>query len=94
VNETADIPRRTETTRELAFTNNPYFEIYQAGRVRLTSILFSGEDWRWRFCSQAGRTLASGGGYGTERECIEAVEALRAGSPDASIRGIATPGRK
>lgn len=64
-----------------------YFEIYRADRVKLTSILFSGEDWRWRFCSGAGLTIASGDGFGTERECTAAVNALRTEAGGARVRG-------
>ncbi|AQR72795.1 DUF1508 domain-containing protein [Sphingomonas sp. LM7] len=64
-----------------------YFEIYRADRIKLTSVLFSGEDWRWRFCSGAGLTVASGDGFGSERECVAAVNALRTGAGTASVRG-------
>jgi uncharacterized protein YegP (UPF0339 family) len=64
-----------------------YFEIYRADRVKLTSILFSGEDWRWRFCSGAGLTIASGGGFRSEGECAAAVDALRLRAGTAPVRG-------
>lgn len=64
-----------------------YFEIYRADRIKLTSILFSGEDWRWRFCSSAGLILTSGDGFASERECAAAVEALRDGAGTAVVRG-------
>lgn len=63
-----------------------YFEIYRADRVSLTSILFSGGDWRWRFCASNGGLIANSVGYGSERECANAVEALRAGAHAAAIR--------
>ena len=69
----------------------PYFEIYRADRVKLTSILFSGEDWRWRFCSGAGQAIASGGGFGTERECASAVDALRKHAATAPVRVESAP---
>jgi uncharacterized protein YegP (UPF0339 family) len=68
-------------------TGEPYFEIYRADRVKLTSVLFSGEDWRWRFCSGAGLTITSGDGFGSERACASAVEALQAGAGTATVRG-------
>jgi uncharacterized protein YegP (UPF0339 family) len=68
------------------------FEIYRANRVKLTSILFSGEDWRWRFRSEAGLVVASGDGFGSERECLAAVDALRSGAGTATIRGHSIPG--
>ena len=46
VNEAANIPRPAESASALAPVVSAYFEICRAGRVRLTSILFSGEDWR------------------------------------------------
>ncbi|NIJ18708.1 uncharacterized protein YegP (UPF0339 family) [Sphingomonas naasensis] len=66
--------------------DQPYFEIYRADRVKLTSILFSGEDWRWRFCSSAGVVIASGDGFGSQRACVAAVEALREGAGTATLR--------
>ena len=44
--------------QDLHTGNEAWFEIYRAERVKLTSILFSGEDWRWRFCSACGRPPA------------------------------------
>lgn len=67
-------------------TAGAYFEIYRADRVTLTSILFSGEDWRWRFCSIGGSALASGGGFSTASDCLAAVDALRAGAGAAPLR--------
>jgi uncharacterized protein YegP (UPF0339 family) len=63
-----------------------YFEIYRAERVSLTSILFSGGDWRWQFCSPAGTPLAAGGGYASESACAAAVAALRGGAGAAKVR--------
>jgi uncharacterized protein YegP (UPF0339 family) len=63
-----------------------YFEIYRAARVKLTSILFSGEDWRWRFCSSTGLIITSGTGFGSERECEAAVNTLRESAGTASVR--------
>jgi uncharacterized protein YegP (UPF0339 family) len=62
------------------------FEIYRANRVKLTSILFSGEDWRWRFRSSAGLTITSGTGFGSQRECEAAVDALRESAGTAAVR--------
>ncbi|WP_235536892.1 YegP family protein [Sphingomonas sp. Root241] len=67
--------------------NEAWFEIYRAERVKLTSILFSGEDWRWRFCSSAGLIIASGTGFRTESECVAAVDALRRSAGTARVRG-------
>lgn len=73
--------------QDLHSGNEAYFEIYRAECVMLTSILFSGEDWRWRFCSSAGLTVASGSGFRTEGECTAAVDALRRGAGTARVRG-------
>jgi len=64
----------------------PYFEIYRANEVMLTSILFSGGDWRWRFCSGAGVPIATSAGYANERECMAAVASLRFGAAAAVVR--------
>jgi uncharacterized protein YegP (UPF0339 family) len=62
-----------------------YFEIYRADEVRLTSILLSGGDWRWRFRSGSGALLATSAGYVSEQECTTAVVALRGGAGSATI---------
>ncbi|MGV3481061.1 MAG: YegP family protein [Sphingobium sp.] len=67
--------------------SEPYFEIYRAERVSLTSILFSGGDWRWRFCSASGQPIAVSSGYASERACASAVAALRGGAGAATVRG-------
>lgn len=64
-----------------------WFEIYRAERVSLTSILFSGGDWRWRFHAGRGGAIVSGEGYRSRAECARAVEALRAGAAGAEVRG-------
>ncbi|UIJ46532.1 YegP family protein [Sphingomonas cannabina] len=64
----------------------PYFEIYRAERVSLTSILFSGGDWRWRFCAPSGAPIAAGKGYASESHCAAAVAALRSGAGGATVR--------
>jgi uncharacterized protein YegP (UPF0339 family) len=88
-------PDRKEAAKRVACAdqdlhagNEAWFEIYRAERVTLTSILFSGEDWRWRFCSNAGLTIASGAGFRTEGECIAAVDALRRNAGAARVRGM------
>lgn len=62
-----------------------YFEIYRADEVRLTSILFSGGDWRWQFRSGSGALLATSAGYTSEQECATAIVALRNGASGATI---------
>lgn len=80
-------PVATQPCRGLA--KEAYFEIYRAERVNLTAILFSGGDWRWRFCASDGKPIASGGGYVTEQACVDAVAALRDGASSAKVRGHA-----
>ncbi len=60
------------------YATKPYFEIYRANEVALTSTLFGGGDWRWRLCAAAGVVTANGGGYSSESACKSAVAALRA----------------
>lgn len=79
-------PDATETNPRPTPLQEPYFEIYRAERVSLTSILFSGGDWRWRFCSPSGRPIAVSAGYPNERECAAAVAALQSGAGAARVR--------
>ncbi|NML04161.1 DUF1508 domain-containing protein [Sphingomonas sp. G-3-2-10] len=69
--------------------DEPYFEIYRAERVSLTAILFSGGDWRWRFCSASGQSIAVSSGYASQRACEAAVSALRSGAGAATVRAPA-----
>ena len=69
-----------------ASAREAYFEIYRTDRVNLTSILFSGGDWRWRFVAPDGEQVAGGAGYVTERACADAVAVLRAGAGSAKVR--------
>jgi uncharacterized protein YegP (UPF0339 family) len=64
----------------------PYFDIFRAPEKSLTTILRTGGDWRWRFCTANGAVLAAGGGYKTEHACVEAVDALRQAAGSAEIR--------
>ncbi len=66
-------------------TTAPYFEIYRANEVSLTSTLFGGGDWRWRLCAAVGVFTASGGGYSSESACKSAVAALRTAAQSAVI---------
>jgi uncharacterized protein YegP (UPF0339 family) len=63
-----------------------YFEVYRADRVSLTSALFCGGDWRWRFCATDGGVIAGSGGYSSETACLRAVEALRVNAGTATFR--------
>ena len=64
----------------------PYFDIFRAQEKSLTTILRTGGDWRWRFCTANGAVLAAGGGYKTEAACVDAVDALRQSAGSAEIR--------
>lgn len=64
----------------------PYFDIFRAQEKSLTTILRTGGDWRWRFCTANGAVLAAGGGYKTEAACVEAVDSLRQSAGSAEIR--------
>lgn len=86
VSALATFAKPIATKPRQALAREAYFEIYRADRVNLTSILFSGGDWRWRFCGPDGKPVASGAGYVTERACANAVAALRAGAGSARVR--------
>jgi uncharacterized protein YegP (UPF0339 family) len=66
-------------------TVRPYFEIYRADEVSLTSTLFGGGDWRWRLCAAVGVVTAEGGGYSTELACKTAVASLRGVAQSAAV---------
>lgn len=76
----------TATESSAAVPGRAYFEIYRADRVSLTSILFSGGDWRWRFCAADGALIAASAGYRSERSCADAVAALRGDAGMAEVR--------
>ena len=61
------------------------FEIYHTERVSLTSILFSGNDWRWRLSSADGTVLVDSKGYKTERACRAAVTSLQNNAGSAVV---------
>lgn len=63
-----------------------YFEVYRTEEVCLTSILRSGGEWRWRFCSSNGAVQASSSAYAKEKDCLAAVDALRSGARVAELR--------
>ena len=76
----------TATESSAAVPGRAYFEIYRADRVSLTSILFSGDDWRWRFCAPDGTLIATSADYRDERSCADAVAALRGDAGMAEVR--------
>ena len=77
--------RSTVVGEVLPTAVQPYFEIYRADEVSLTSTLFGGGDWRWRLCAAVGVVTAQGGGYATELACKSAVASLRRGAQSAAI---------
>jgi len=63
-----------------------HFDIHRVERVSLTSIFFSGDDWRWTFRSASGATLAESGSYRSEAACRTAVAALQDGAASATLQ--------
>ena len=61
------------------------FEVYRADEVRTTSTRFTGGDWHWRLCDEAGRALVDAGGYRDERKCRDAVALLKARAGGAAF---------
>lgn len=70
---------------DLRHSGRPHFYIYRADQVRLTSMLFGGGDWHWRLADHAGIVVAECGGYRNKRDCLTAVEALRAAAWSATV---------
>ena len=68
-----------------AASGRAYFEVYRADRVSLTSILFSGGDWRWRFCAPDGTLIATSAGYRDEQ--LRRGEADGADADDGAAAG-------
>lgn len=62
-----------------------HFDVYRTEQIRLTSTLFGGGDWHWRLTDQGGVMLAECGGYRNRRDCLAAVEALRAEAWSATV---------
>lgn len=62
-----------------------HFDIYRTEQVHLTSTLFGGGDWHWRLTDETGAMLAECGGYRNRRDCLAAVEALRAEAWSATV---------
>ena len=61
------------------------FDIYRTEVVHLTSTLFGGGDWHWCLTAQSGEVVADCGGYRNRRDCLAAVEALRAEAGSARL---------
>ena len=70
---------------DLRHSGRPHFYIYRTDQVRLTSMLFGGGDWHWRLADHAGIVVAECGGYRNKRDCLTAVEALRAVAWSATV---------
>lgn len=62
-----------------------YFETEPTDRVALTSTLFSGGDWHWRFCASGGDILAECAGYRNEEDCRAAITALQRYAASAHV---------
>lgn len=70
-----------------------HFDIYRTDQVQLTSTLFGGGDWHWRLTDEAGAMLAECGGYRNRRDCLAAVDALRAEAWSATVSERRGPSR-
>ena len=62
-----------------------WFEIFRSDEERMTSILFSGGDWRWRLVTAEGVLLAEATGYPNEGLCRAAVLILKRRAATAPI---------
>jgi uncharacterized protein YegP (UPF0339 family) len=62
-----------------------YFEIYQMHETHVSATRWVGGEWRWRFCTAGGRTIASSCGYDTAEKCNAAAAALRRDAGAAEI---------
>jgi uncharacterized protein YegP (UPF0339 family) len=61
------------------------FEIHREDEVMVTSTQFCGGDWQWQLCSSRGDVLAEAGGFGSERECREAITTLKDNASTATV---------
>ena len=73
------------SSADLRQQGKSHFDIYRVDQVRLTAMLFGGGDWHWRLTDHAGTILADCGGYRNQRDCLAAVEALRAEAWRATV---------
>lgn len=80
-----EAPRRQTVLATLCASGHSHFDIYRTDQVRLTSTLFGGGDWHWRLTGSSGAMLADCGGYRNQRDCLAAVEALRAVAGSATV---------
>lgn len=64
-----------------------HFDIYRTEQADQTSALFGGGDWHWRLTAHSGEIIADCGGYRNQRDCLAAVEALRAEAGSAIVVG-------
>ena len=84
--EAIHVYRNAAPAPALESISSSYFDVYRADRVSLTSTLSSGGDWRWRFKTPSGATIAGSEGYLSEAECILAVDALRRDAGASALR--------
>ena len=86
-----DLPWPVSAETSLWAANDPlgmYFEVYCSREVQLTTLLWGGGEWRWRFCSSSGAIMASSSGYANKRDCLKAIEALRGGAGIAKVNQV------
>ena len=81
MNEPAQIEAANDQTEA-------YFEIYRVHQMQLTKLLWAGGEWRWRFCSPGGKTIAASAGYDTSDKCLDAVHALQGGAGRSRIHQL------
>jgi uncharacterized protein YegP (UPF0339 family) len=81
-----DAPTRIPLNR-LRSEGRPHFNIYRTEQVYVTSTLVGGGDWHWRLTRHSGEIVADCGGYRNQRDCLAAVEALRADAGLATLSG-------
>ena len=62
-----------------------HFDVYRSDQVQLTTTLFGGGDWHWRLTNDAGAVLVECGGYRNRRDCLAAVQVLRAEAWSATV---------
>lgn len=61
------------------------FDVYRTILTETCATLFDGGDWHWRLIDQTGAVVADCGGYRNQRDCLAAVEVLRAQAGSASV---------
>jgi len=82
-NDRADPPLPDEV--DIGGIEECRFEIFRKDEERMTSMLFSGGDWRWQLVTTGGLILAEASGYPNEQTCRMAVTVLQRRAATAPI---------